>query len=414
MTDETAVAGADRARPPAASKVAGATVARARWAILAVFFINGAVFASWVPLIPAAQQKLDLTPGVLGFALLGTAIGSLGAMPLAGAAIARLGSRPVTTAVGLVYCLALLLPVLAPSAAALFAALVAFGAVQGSSDVAMNAQGVAVERRHGHPIMSSLHGLWSLGGLAGASASGALAAAGLAPLPRALAAAFVLAACLAAATRFLLPHELDASTGGPAFARITRPLLGLGIVAFCAMMAEGSIGDWGALYLRQIAGAPPPIASAGYAAFTLTMTTGRLMGDRAAAALGPVLLARLGGALVTVGMGAALIAGQAAATLVGFALVGLALANVVPVAFSAAGRARRASPGAGIAAVSTTGYLGFLVGPPAIGVTADHLTLRGGLAIVAALGVLVALLAPCLGVAGHEKSASEPDAVSIG
>jgi len=410
MTDEKDGAGA--ARPGAETGHDAVEAPRARYAVLAVFFIHGAVFANWVPLIPTVQQKLGLSAGTLGLALLGSAVGSLLAMPVAGGLIARAGSRRVVTVAGLAYCAALLLPVLAPSLPTLFLALVVFGACQGSTDVAMNAQGIAVQTRDGRPLMSSLHGFWSLGGLAGACASGALAAVGVAPLPHALGATVLLVAALAGATRPLLPRTVDATSGGPAFARLTRPLIGLGIVGFCALMAEGSIGDWSAVYLRRVLGTDAGLAAAGYAAFTLTMTIGRLTGDRVTARLGPVLLVRLGGALLAVGLGIALILGQTLAALAGFALVGFALANIVPILFSAAGRTPRLAAGPAIAAVSTASFFGFLVGPPVIGVTADHVTLRGGLALVAVMGVLIAVLAPAVGRAERTASAADRDAVA--
>ena len=158
---------------------------RARLAVLAVFFVHGAVFANWVPLIPSVQQRLGLSTGTLGLALLGSAVGSLLAMPIVGGVIARAGSRRVVRVTGLAYCAALLLPVVAPTLPGLFLALCVFGACQGSTDVAMNAQGIVVEGRMGRPIMSSFHGLWSLGTLAGAVVSSGLAAAGVAPLPHA-------------------------------------------------------------------------------------------------------------------------------------------------------------------------------------------------------------------------------------
>lgn len=390
-----------------------AAIYRARFAVWAVFFIHGSVFANWVPLIPGVQQKLGLSPGTLGLALLGSAVGSLLAMPVAGAAIARVGSRRVVTVAGLGYCAALLLPVLAPSLPALFVALVVFGACQGSTDVAMNAQAVVVEARHGRPLMSSFHGLWSLGGLAGAGVSGALAALGIAPLPHAIGATVILASALAIATRFMLPHGVDAAPRGPAFARLTRPLIGLGIVGFCALVAEGSIGDWSALYLRHSLGVDAGLAAAGYATFALTMTVGRLSGARVTARLGPVALVRWGGALLALGIGAALVFGQVAAALVGFALAGFALANIVPILFSAAGRTPGLAPGPAIAAASTASFLGFLAGPPAIGVTADHVTLRGGLGIVVGLGILIALLAPAVGRAARPVAAQSRGVNSV-
>jgi MFS family permease len=381
--------------------------------VLAVFFVHGAVFANWVPLIPSVQQRLGLSTGMLGLALLGSAVGSLLAMPIAGSLIARAGSRRVVSVAGLAYCAALLLPIVAPTLPALFLALCVFGACQGSTDVAMNAQGIVVEGRIGRPIMSSFHGLWSLGTLAGAAVSSGLATAGVAPLPHAIGAAALLGVILAVASRAFLVRGTDAAPQGPAVAWLTRPLIALGIVGFCALMAEGAIGDWSALYMRQVLGAGPGLAAAAYATFTLTMTIGRLTGDRVTARLGPAALVRLGGVLLAAGLGAALALGQPAIALVGFAQIGFALANIVPILFSAAGRTPHLPAGPAIAAVSSASFVGFLVGPPAIGVTANHLTLRGGLGLVVGLGVLIALLAPAVGRATSAPAALEPRRAAI-
>lgn len=365
---------------------------RARLVVLAAFCI----FSSWVPLIPTVQQTLGLTPGGLGIALLGTAIGSLVAMPSVGPLTGRFGSRSVFAVSGLSYCLALPLPVIAPNLPALFLALTAFGMFQGVSDVAMNAHGVLVESGYHRPLMSSCHGAWSLGSLGAASAGGVLAALGIAPLARALVPAVTLAVAIAPAAQAMLPSEGVAGAVGPAFVRLPRQLVVLGVVAFCALVAEGAIGDWSAVYLRRSLDAPPGIAAAGYVVFTLCMTIARLTGDWITACFEAVLLVRLGGGVLAGGLGAALLAGHTATSLVGFALVGLALANVLPIVYSAAGRTPGRGARSSIAAVTSTGYLGYLVGPPAIGLTADHLSLRGALGIAAALGLIMAALAPAV------------------
>ena len=370
---------------------------RARLAVLAAFCIHGAVFSSWVPLIPTVQQTLGLTPGELvGIALLGSAIGSLVAMPFVGPLIGRFGSRSVFAVSGLGYCLALPLPVIAPNLPALFLALTVFGVFQGVSDVAMNAHGVLVESGYRRPLMSSFHGVWSLGSLGAATAGGVLAALGTAPLARAFVPAAILAAAMALAARAMLPSEGAAHAAGPAFVRLPRQLVVLGVVAFCALIAEGAIGDWSAVYLRRSLDASPGLAAAGYVVFTLCMTIARLIGDWVTARFDAVLLVRLGGGVLAGGLGAALLAGHTAATLVGFALVGLALANVLPIVYSAAGRTSGRGAGSSLAAVSSTGYLGYLVDPPAIGLTADHRTLRGALGIAAALGLIMVALAPAV------------------
>ena len=230
----------------------------ARWAVAAMFLVNGALLANWVARIPAVQQRLGLSAGALGIALLGMAIGALAAFPVTGLLIAHYGSRRVTTGAALVYCAAVPLPGLAPNLPLLMVALIALGAGNGAMDVAMNAQGVAVEARYGRPIMSSSHGLWSVGGFAGALVGGAAAGAGIAPFPHLLGAAAVLVIAALVAAHWLLPVVADAHSGAPAFARPTRALLGLGAVAFCSALGEGAMADWSAVYLHTSLAGPRP------------------------------------------------------------------------------------------------------------------------------------------------------------
>src|SRR5262245_44017738 len=153
----------------------------ARLAVSTIFFVNGTTFASWVPHIPFVQAKLGLSEGILGLALLAVAAGALVSLILSGWLIARFSSRMVTTVAGIAFCVALPLPLLAPNLLLLMAALFFFGLCNGAMDVAMNAQGVAIENRYGRPIMSSFHGLFSLGGLVGAGIAGLSLTLGLSP-----------------------------------------------------------------------------------------------------------------------------------------------------------------------------------------------------------------------------------------
>lgn len=390
----------------------------ARAAVAAIFFANGFVFGNWVPRIPAVQEELGLGEGRLGLALLGSAVGALLAMPATGWLVGRYGSRPVTTAAVLLCCLTLALPPLAVGVATLGLGLLVFGAGFGALDVSMNAQGVAVERRYGRPILSSFHAAFSFGGLAGAGVAGPVAGAGVAPLPHLLVVGALSAVGGVAASRALLPASADAGRagldpaavepgatgGGPAVsaapdakrrvgARLPRRLLLLGAVAFACLLAEGAIADWSAVYMDANLGTGPGLAAAGFAAFSLTMAVGRLLGDRFAAAWGPVALVRRGGALVAAALGLALLADQPAAAVVGFAGVGVGLAAIVPVVFSAAGQTSGLAPGPAIAAVSTMGYTGFLVGPPAIGLLAEAASLPIALGVVVGMGVAMAALA---------------------
>jgi MFS family permease len=164
----------------------------------------------------------------------------------------------------------------------------------------------------------------------------------------------------------------------------------LGAVALIAFMAEGAMGDWSAIYLRMDLGASPATAAWGFAAFSLTMAIGRLTGDKLVARFSAADIVVAGAGIGAVTLGAALLAGHPAAAVIGFAGMGIGLANIAPIVFSAAGRLPELAPGIGIAAVSTAGYCGYLAGPPLIGLVAEASGLPAGLGLVAvAVGFMV-------------------------
>ncbi|QYJ15257.1 Inner membrane protein YbjJ [Rubrobacter xylanophilus DSM 9941] len=373
----------------------------ARLAVLAVFFLNGVLVASWFVRIPAVQERLGLGEGSLGVALLGSAVGALAAMPATGWLVSRLGSRPVVLGAGLCLCAALLLPALAPNLLALTLSLVVFGASNGALDVSMNAHGVTVEKGYGLPILSSFHAAFSLGGLAGSALGGLAAAWGVVVLHHFLAVSALALLALVPASLAMLPASSDAGSGrGPAFRWPTRALAGLGVVAFCVLLGEGAMADWSAVYLDDTLGTGPGLAAAGYAAFSVAMTAGRLAGDHLNRRFGPAAVVRSGGALAAVGLGLSLTAANPLAALAGFACAGLGFSAVFPATLSAAGHSPDMPPGSAIAAVSTAGYLGFLVGPPAIGFLAELAGLGGALYLVVALSAAIALLSGAVGRAG--------------
>jgi MFS family permease len=364
----------------------------ARAAVLGIFFLSGFGFASWAVRIPAVQERLGLGEGLLGVALLSMAAGSLVSMPLAGCLVPRLGSRPVVGATALASYLALPLLALAPSLALLIAALAFAGASAGSLDVSMNAQAVAVEKEHGRPIMSSFHAAFSLGGLAGAAAGGAVASLGIGVMPHLAGVAVLSVASLVLVYRLMLQAD-GGEGGGPAFARPTRALAGLGVISFCVLLGEGAMADWSAVYLKGTLETGPGLAAAGFAAFSAAMVAGRLFGDRLTAHFGPVALVRSGAVVSAVGLGVSLAVAHPAGALVGFACAGLGFSIIFPVALSTAGRAKGASTGPAIAAVATAGYFGFLVGPPSIGFVAEAMGLGVALYIVVALSATIVVLA---------------------
>jgi predicted MFS family arabinose efflux permease len=366
-----------------------------------VFFANGAALGSWVPHIPDAKQTLDLGEGMLGFALLGMAAGSLAGLPLSGSFTAKFGSRKTTTAAIVALLFVTPLPLLAPSLPVFAAALILLGTAIGAVDVAMNAQAIAIEARVGRAIMSSFHGMFSAGGLVGAAGAGAAMSFDIRAAPHLLASVALLSCVTLVAVRFLLPTE-------PAAAHTTQfhlprgPLIALGVLTLCSLLAEGAIGDWSAVYLRDDLGADAGYPALGFVGISLAMLIGRFAGDGVVRRYGGSLVLGLGTGMAALIFAAALIAGMPFAALIGFAAVGLGLANAVPILFSAAGGMPGTPPELAIAAVSTAGYFGFLFGPPAIGLVAERFGLATGLGVIA-----VALAIVALGTAGALSKGAE-------
>ena len=371
---------------------------RARFAVAALFFINGTGFATWIPHIPFAQRKFELDEATLGLTLLAIAAGAITTMPLAGGLIARWGSRRLCAIAGLSFCLVLPSLLVVPSYPLFAFNLFLLGACGGAMDVAMNAHGVYVEDEYARPIMSSFHGLFSLGGLVGAGIAAGLLALGWTPARHMTVMSGALLVLTLVALRYLLPPEpktADSETSdAPLFAlpREQATII-LAALAFAVFMAEGSMADWTAVYLLDLPGTDAALAAVGFAVFSLTMAVGRLTGDLVVRALGRVSVVRWGSALAMLGMLLAAFSPNPFWAIGGFALVGLGLSNVVPIIFSAAGYLSPGSPGQGIAAVSTAGYFGFLVGPPIIGFLAEWITLSGAFQVLAAGLLLMALSA---------------------
>ena len=371
---------------------------KARWAVVAMFFINGALFANWVSRIPQIQDKLNLSEGELGLVLLGVAVGVLTALSLVGGMIARFGSRRVTVLGALALCVLLPLLAVMPGAAALWINLFLFGYAMSTMDVAMNAQAVDVERLFSKPLMSSFHAAFSVGGFVGAAMGSTMAGQGIAPEQHFLIASgiFMLVLLLTGPSLLPAPPRKETSQREPVFQLPPRFLWPLGIVAFCAAIGEGAMADWSAVYLSNIVGTDAGTAAFGFAAFSLTMTAGRLLGDRLAARFSPVLVVRVGGVLAAVGLLLAILLPQVIPALIGFAAVGAGISIAIPLAFSAAGNMPNLPEGTGIAGVATIGYAGFLAGPPVIGLIAELSSLRVALLLIMLLVGSLALTANAL------------------
>ena len=355
------------------------------------FFLNGAMIGTWVAQIPFAQDRFEVSKAAIGVVLLFMAAGAFVAMPVTGHVLDRRSSARVLRLAALALPVLFLLPLAAPGPVSLAAALAVFGAANGSMDVAMNAHGVAVERAGGRPIMSSLHACWSFGGLAGAGAIAGAVAFGLDPRVAGAGAAFaVLIVALVATTRLGAATLQSVTPRSPSFRLPSGPVMLIGALCFLVMTTEGAIADWSGIYLTREVGASHAASATGFAGFSLGMALARLAGDGLVERHSSRGVLVAGGWLAASALAVVLLVGQPVVAVVGFVLVGIGVANAVPLLFSAAGRVPPA--GSSLAAVFTIGYLGFVVGPPVIGVLADALTLTAALSVVCCAVVLVAVL----------------------
>ena len=375
-----------------------------RWATTGVFFVNGAVIGTWVAQIPWIQDRFDLSKSMMGLVILGMSLAVVLAFPVAGQAVVKHGTVRMIWIGGIATTLAVNLAVLLPNPLVLVLGLFVLGASTATMDVSMNSHGVGVEKRLGRPIMSSLHAGWAFGGMTGAAFAAACAALGVdARIAVAVASALMLGFFVLSALRLGRGSEAE----GEDAARFTLPSRGvvlLAVLALLIMVTEGAMADWGGIYLRGELGASAALAALAFSVFAGGMTAGRVVGDWVNHRIGALALLRWGALLTGLPLAALLLIGTPGVALAGLFLVGLGVANGVPLMFSAAGRQPDTPPGPGIAAVSSMGSLGFLAGPPFIGFLADATSLAW------ALGTLVIAAAIVFALARRATAHSVPEA----
>ncbi|MDP3896131.1 MAG: MFS transporter, partial [Mesorhizobium sp.] len=309
------------------------TAERGRWAVAAMFLVNGFLIGSWAPQIPLLLTRLAITEFTLGLLILGFGAGALVAMPWSGYLIGRQGSRRTTIAFALAASFGLLAVVAAPGIAFTALAMVLFGGLVGGMDVAMNANAVAIERQLGRAIMSSSHGFWSLGGFAGGGVGGILIQNFGATAHAAIVTAAAFAVVLVAMRAMSGEARPQAQERKP-FALSRSPTVYLvGVVALFSMIPEGAVLDWAALYLAQEHGATIATAGFAFAAFSATMALMRFLGDGIRNRYGAVATMRVSSLVAASGMLVAGLAGDSWLAISAFAAAGLGIANMVPIAF---------------------------------------------------------------------------------
>ncbi len=375
---------------------AGRPIGRARWGTATVFAVHGAVTGSFAARLPWVAAHVGVGAGRLGVALLMPGVGAMLAMPFSGRLAHRYSFRPLVAVTIAAWCASLILPALATSLVLLCGALLVYGAAAGLADMAMNAHGALVERRIGRSVMSSFHGLWSVGVLLGSAVSALAARVGLDARLEFLAVAGALIAIGVAASRALVddPAPEDGAEP-PHFALPTRPVVVIGLIGLCAVFGELAGMDWSAFFLRHELRASASTAALAVTVVSATMATARLVGDRVIRVLGATRTVRLSAACAASGTGVVLWAPTLGAALGGFALLGIGVAVVVPLVFAAAGRIGP-HPARSIAGVAGIAYGSGLLAPGTIGAVASVSSLRVSFGVVGGLLVAMGLAAGAL------------------
>ncbi|MGF6173383.1 MFS transporter [Ensifer sp. 4252] len=376
---------------------------RNRLAVSLLFLMNGFVTGSWAPKIPEFKDRLGISESVLGLLILMFGIGSLVLMPIAGGFIARVGSQKVVKVTAILLSPLLLLLTLLPNVWAAAVGMFLLGGFVGAMDVAMNANAVEVEKSMRRAIMSSCHAYWSLGGLIGAGIGGFLMAR-FGVLPHVMVVTVLSLAVIAIAWPMIIADKPHPTATKEKLRLPMTPLPWLiGIMALFSMVPEGTVLDWGALYLRNELGASVELSGFGFAAFSATMATMRFAGDHVRDRFGAKRTLRICTVTALVGMVLAGLAPNAYLAILGFAIAGIGISNMVPIAFSAAGNMPGLQPGIGLSVATFMGYSGMLFAPSLIGFVAEHTGFAIIFASVPVLFIVVLMLSHHAVHADHGK-----------
>jgi predicted MFS family arabinose efflux permease len=363
-----------------------------RWASRAQFFSSGFIFATWGVHVPTVKAHYGIDEAQLGLAMLAAGAGAMFGLTSAGRWIGRHGARRMAAICGCIYALLLAGLIAMPGYFALLALLAVFGLVTSVFDVAINTEAAQLELQGGKPLMSGMHGMFSLGGMAGAASGSAVLAAGLGAQAHLLGVAAAMVAAVAIASTRMLPPVAAAGDAGASHGfRLPRGTLAvLGVLAALGLIAEGAIYDWSVLYMQQELQSPQQQAALAYASFSAAMAAARFGGDALRARFSPAALLLGSGLLAAAAMTLVLLTHQPWVALLGFAGVGVGFANVVPILFGASARVPGVEPASGIAAVSAVAYLGFMAGPAVIGLLARASSLTAALYVVVVFAAALA------------------------
>lgn len=363
-----------------------------RIALGSLFFIAGLCFASWASRIPDIQVKFNLSEAQLGTLLLGLPMGSLVALPLAGWAVHRFGSRKVILASSVGYLTFLPLIGFSESIFMLVPVIMVFGMIGNMMNISLNTQALALEDSYGRSILASFHGLWSLAGFTGAGIGAGMIYFDILPKFHYLVIGFIVATTVLLAKSFLINESRAGGGGGLVLKKPDDLLLRIGLIAFLGMLAEGCMFDWSGVYFKKVVEIEPGLVALGYVSFMGAMASGRFLTDRIINKIGKIKMLRFSGTLIFFGLLISVLFPLPFTSTIGFLLVGFGVAAIIPIAYSTAGRSKLYSPGVALAMVSTISFFGFLLGPPLIGYIAELFDLKVSFTLIGITGLGIAIL----------------------
>lgn len=363
-----------------------------RIAVSTFFFIAGFTFASWASRIPDIKLTLQLSDGALGAVLFALPLGLMLSLPMSGFFVSRFGSKKIVIAAAAIYPFILIMLSLAATAGQLAIILFFFGFFGSIFNIAVNTQAVGVEALYGRSIMASFHGIWSLAGFTGAAIATVMVAFHFTPFVH-FCLSFAASILLIFSTyQYMLPHN-PTSQPQPIFAKPDSSLLKLGLIAFGCLVCEGTMFDWSGVYFQKVVEVPTSLTTLGYVAFMSSMAAGRFIADWLVTKFGVKLILQCSGLIIATGLLIAVIFPFISTATIGFLLVGIGVSSVVPLVYGLAGKSGTMSPGVALAAVSSVGFLGFLVGPPLIGFISQFAGLRLAFTVIAVIGFGTSILA---------------------
>ncbi len=362
-----------------------------RFAIASYFFLMGLIFSSWASRIPSVKDKFNFNEAELGAVLFMLPLGALSALPISGWIVDKFGSKKISFLSLLSYSCSLYSVAAVDSSFGLSIALFLFGFLGNMSNISMNTQGLSIQHLINKPILSGLHAMWSVGAFSAAAFTGWMMKLNFSTDQHFMVIALI-GISVSMCMYFFLIKDLAHDHPPKIFVLPAKGLLLLGFICFCVAMSEGAMADWSSLYYRMVLKDISLATTAGYTAFAFSMAIGRFMGDRLMNHMGYKKLLMLNGLFIIIGMSLSLIFELPVIVIIGFSMIGLGVSSVFPVVYIIASKNKSMAPAVALAAVSSVGFTGFLLGPPIIGFIAQQIGLRLSLVIVILLGMIILLL----------------------